>query len=48
MKAVDIKGVGNWVAIKNHLGTTRTGTQLRDKWRNIVKSKYGPVPDDPL
>ncbi|KAH3708335.1 hypothetical protein DPMN_067783 [Dreissena polymorpha] len=31
-------GFGKWSKIRKDLGTTRTGLQLKDKWRNIIKS----------
>ena len=31
-------GVGKWAEIKDFLGTSRTGVQLKDKYRNMLKS----------
>ena len=36
--AVKMFGVGKWADIKEHLGTSRSGVQLKDKWRNMLKS----------
>ncbi|XP_052263763.1 uncharacterized protein LOC127866935 [Dreissena polymorpha] len=37
-KAVKMIGVGKWSKIQDYLGTTRSQVQLKDKWRNVVKS----------
>lgn len=36
--AVRVVGVGHWAAIKEYLDTSRTGVNLKDKWRNMIKS----------
>ena len=35
--AVKVFGVGKWAEIRDHLGTSRSSVQLKDKWRTMLK-----------
>ena len=39
-KAVQKFGVGQWQVIAQHLKTSRSNMQLKDKWRTIVNTEY--------
>ncbi|GFR78141.1 telomere repeat-binding factor 3 [Elysia marginata] len=36
-------GVGKWVEVKNHIQAERSSVQLKDKWRNIPKSRIRSI-----
>ena len=36
-------GAGKWAEIKHHLDSPRTSTQLKDKWRDLGRSKIRRV-----
>lgn len=46
IKGVELYGLGQWAQIKasyfNERGSTRTGVDLKDKWRNLVTASQRP------